>query len=187
MRRAVIVHGMPSEEEYLDPNQDSPSNAHWLPWLQSQLCSHGVLAQTPEMPLPYRPDLIKWRKEFAGLSVGPETVLVGHSFGAGFLLSWLSQSEITVRKLVLVAPWLDMKGDYKNLFQFEIDFSLVRKAEKGIEVVYSNDDEASIQNTVNLLKDQLPAARYHEFHDYGHFCLGDMRTRQFPELLALCM
>lgn len=36
-KSAIILHGMPSKEEYFSPAYASPSNSHWLPWLQKNL------------------------------------------------------------------------------------------------------------------------------------------------------
>jgi hypothetical protein len=38
MKTAIIIHGMPSTEEYYDVNRPASSNCHWLPWIQKQLC-----------------------------------------------------------------------------------------------------------------------------------------------------
>jgi hypothetical protein len=41
MKNAVLIHGMPSKDEYFDPSAPSLSNAHWFPWLQKQLIING--------------------------------------------------------------------------------------------------------------------------------------------------
>lgn len=51
MKTAIIIHGMPSKEEYFSSENPSSSNKHWFPWIQKQLILKGVLAQTPEMPV----------------------------------------------------------------------------------------------------------------------------------------
>lgn len=187
MRRAVVLHGMPSKEEYYDVSQDSPSNAHWLPWLQHQLLTQDILAQTPEMPEPYDPDYENWRREFEKYTINEQTILVGHSCGGGFLVRWLSESDTIVGKLILVAPWLDRERENGDLFQFEIDTDLGKKTRRGVDVLYSTNDDVPIQTSLEFLRQSLPAARYHEFVDYGHFCLKDMSTREFPELLSICL
>lgn len=178
---------MPSEKEYCDVTRDNPSNAHWLPWLQSQLCSRGILAQTPELPTPYAPGYEEWKQEFERQVVDEDTILVGHSSGAGFLVRWLSESDTKVKKIVLVAPWLDPERECGDLFEFSVDPALEKKTVSGIDIVYSTNDDEEMQVTLALLREYLPTAYYHEFVDYGHFCLGDMGTREFPELLEICL
>lgn len=186
MQRAVILHGMPSKEGYYSQERDSQSNSHWLPWLQRELLIRDILAQTPEMPMPYSPDYEQWKREFERQIIDENTLLVGHSCGAGFLVRWLSESDRGVKKLVLVAPWLDPTRECGELFDFTIDTELEKKTKDGVDVIYSTNDGEEMQTTVDLLHEQLPGARYHEFVDYGHFCLKDMGTREFPELLTIC-
>jgi len=187
MKRAIILHGKPSKEGYYSTDRDSESNSHWLPWLQHQLCVRDVLAQTPEMPAPYAPDYERWREEFERQAIDEDTILVGHSCGGGFLTRWLSEASVQIDKLVLVAPWLDREHDYEDLFQFELDENLAKKTKHGIDVLYSTNDGPQMQSTLAFLRERLPDARYHEFVDYGHFCLRDMNTREFPELLTICI
>lgn len=187
MNRAIILHGTPSKKSYYNSKRDSQSNSHWLPWLQQQLLVHDILAQAPEMPVPYSPDYEQWKREFERYVIDENTILIGHSCGAGFLVRWLSESDQRVKKLVLVAPWLDPSREYESLFAFKIDTELERKAKEGINILYSTNDGEEMQATVTLLRDHLPAARYHKFVNYGHFCLSDMDTREFPELLKICI
>lgn len=187
MNHAVILHGMPSKEEYYDSAQDSPSNAHWLPWLQRELCIRDILTQTPEMPVPFNPSYTYWKQEFERQEINNSTILIGHSYGAGFLVRWLGESDVSVQKLVLVAPWIDRGNEHGDQFDFAIDTSLVSKTTAGIDILYSTNDDKSIGITVEFLRTHLSSARYHEFVNYGHFCLGDMSTREFPELLNICI
>ena len=59
------------------------------------------------MPEPYQPQYSSWRAEFEHYDIDENTLLVGHSYGAGFLIRWLSEHPMKIAKLVLVAPWLD--------------------------------------------------------------------------------
>jgi uncharacterized protein len=106
MKTAIIRHGKPSYEEYCNPRIPSPSNNHWLPWLQKQLLLNGFLAQTPELPAPYAPVYQDWCLAFEQFRIDEDTALIGHSCGAGFLLRWLSENKVTVGKVALVAPFL---------------------------------------------------------------------------------
>lgn len=65
LTRAIILHGRPDYDEYYNIQGDSPSNSHWLPWLQQQFLIRGILTQTPEMPRPYEPRYEAWCQEFA--------------------------------------------------------------------------------------------------------------------------
>lgn len=84
MKNAIIIHGMPSKEEYLNPANVSPSQNHWFSWLQRQLVLNGILAQTPEMPTPYEAHYSEWASVFEQFDITEDTTLVGHSLGGVF-------------------------------------------------------------------------------------------------------
>jgi len=185
MKTAVIIHGMPSKEEYLDLANPAQSNRHWFPWLQKQLAIRGVVAQSLEMPAPYEPRYEDWKKTFEQMHVDEETALFGHSCGGGFFVRWLSESNKRVGEVVLVAPWIDPSKELDTgFFNFEIDPTLVGRT-KGVTVMYSTDDDPSILETVRVLKEKLPDATFKEFHDKGHFCSADLVNDAFPELLEV--
>lgn len=182
MPNAILVHGMPDRDEYYAPSQPSASNAHWFPWLQNQLLIAGIAAATPEMPLAYAPDYPVWAREFERFDVRPDTILVGHSCGGGFLVRWLSEHpDVHVARVVLVAPWLDPEGKTAGFFDFDLDPDLTSRAE--LSVWHSTDDMDSVTRSVALLRKQLPTMAYREFTGYGHFCTGDLGAAEFPELL----
>ena len=186
MQNAIIVHGSPSKREYYDPSPQvaSASNSHWLPWLQRQLMLRDIKADTPEMMLPFRPEYASWKKEAERFEIGPQTMLVGHSCGGGFWVRYLSEHpDMQVGKVVLVAPWLDPNNIRKTpFFDFEIDPDLVQRTQ-GITIFNSTDDHQGILWSVEILRQTIPRIKYVEFDNYGHFCLDDMGTPEFPELL----
>lgn len=53
----------------------------------------------------------------------------------------------------------------------------------GITVWYSDNDEDDILKTVEILKSKIPQAEFREFKGLGHFCIEDLHTEKFPELL----
>ncbi len=184
MKNAIILHGKPSKERYYDPSFPASSNYYWIPWLQKQLIVKDILTATPEVPNNWIADYSAWLKEFERYDVTSETILVGHSCGGGFLLRYLSEhSQISPSKLVLVAPWIDPKrlentGDF---FDFELDPLLTKRTE--LKVLYSDDDEQSVLDTVDIIRSTYSAAIIKELHGYGHFY--DYRRMKFPELLNL--
>ncbi|HYD35785.1 MAG TPA: alpha/beta hydrolase [Vitreimonas sp.] len=187
MKNALILHGGPFREEYYDPAAPSMSNAHWLPWLQAQLLKNDIAAATPEIPLAYDRNWSVWKKEVERWEIGQDTILVGHSTGAGFWVKYLSiHPELKVDKVVLVAPWLDPDRTQTQDFfdDFEIDAHLVSRT-AGITIFGSDNDESSVLETVTILRNGIEGIGYQEFPGYGHFILDDMKTEKFPELLQL--
>jgi predicted alpha/beta hydrolase family esterase len=186
MKNAIILHGGPSKDGYYDPTTPSESNSHWLPWLQKQLIVKDILAATPEVPFSYDRNWQVWQKEVERFDITPETILVGHSTGAGFWIKYLSiNKDLHVDRVVLVAPWTDPFQEHtKNFFDdFDIDPDFASRVKNGVTVFYSDDDQADILKTVEILREQAKNIDYKEFHGYGHFCMKDMKTDAFPELL----
>lgn len=184
MKTAIIIHGKPPKEEYLDLRENSPSNKHWIPWVQHQLNIKGVLTQTPEMPNPYEPVYEEWKLVFEQFNIDNNTSLIGHSCGGGFLIRWLSeQKNIMVDNIILVAPWLDLEHHLKtNFFNFTIDSNITDRAKK-ISIFYSTDDDDDILGSVNRIKNIIPSIYLKKFINHGHFTYGDMKTDKFPELV----
>lgn len=186
MKSALIIHGTCEREEYSDSGYPSLSNSHWIPWLQKQLLIAGYHAETPEMPNAFYPRYEEWKRHFERFPLSAESILVGHSCGGGFLLRWLSETPVSIERVVLVAPWLDpAKRKDPSFFDFEIDRGLSARA--AVELVASDDDEADINASVREISAALPRARLTVFRGYGHFCFSDMGTIEFPELRDLVL
>lgn len=183
MKNAVIMHGMPSKNEYYNTDYPSMSNSHWLPWLQKKLLSTDIAAATPEIPLAFAPDYAIWKREFERYDITKDTLLVGHSCGGGFLVRWLSEHpDIQVSKVILVAPWLDpFHEDTTDFFEFEMDKNVAARTD-GIWIFNSDTDSKGVHTSVESIRSEIHDIRYKEFHDYGHFCFKDMNTDAFPEL-----
>lgn len=187
MKNAILIHGRPDKEEYFDPKYPSASNSHWFPWLTKQLQIHNIFTVALEMPTPWQPRYEIWKKELERFDITPETTLVGHSCGGGFILRWLSEKKDTrVGKVVLVAPWLNPennpRSDTADFFNFDVDPELVNRT-AGVTIFHSDNDQQTIYASVQMIRDKVRKISYEEFHKYGHFCYGDMKTVEFPELL----
>lgn len=183
MKTAIILHGMPSKEGYYNPESEAQSNEHWLPWIQKKLILKDILAQAIELPKPYNPVYEDWKKVFEQLNVNEETILIGHSCGGGFLIRWLSENNVKVGKVALIAPWIDIEGELENnFFDFQIDRDFPKKTKK-VDIFYSDDDEKELLSSRDFLKEKVVDAHYHDLKGRGHFVFSDMGTREFPELL----
>lgn len=184
MNQVILIHGMPDKEEYYDPNTESSSNRQWLPWAQKELSKKDILTQALEMPHPYNPVYEDHCEVFEQMKISNETILVGHSCGAGFLLRYFSEHpELNPKKIILVAPWIDPEPHELNtgFFDFTIDTSLTDRT--SLVIFYSTDDEESCVKSAEIILEALPNATYHKFDNKGHFTKGDLGTEEFPELL----
>lgn len=182
MKTAIIVHGRPDKEEYFDPTQPKPVNAHWLPWLKRELEQKGFVVHVPEMPVPYQPVYEAWKAVFEEIPIDSETILIGHSRGGGFIIKWLSEHDIQVGQVFLVAPSIMPSPGITFWFSdSDIDQNLVSKT-KGITVFYSTDDEEGIIQSVGKITSVVKDIKIREFSDKGHFTTAD-GVSEFPELL----
>ncbi len=184
MKTATIIHGMPfKDEEYYNPERPASSNCHWIPWIQKQLLLKDVVAQAPEMPVPYNPEYNAWKNMFERLPLDEETILIGHSCGGGFIVRYLSENNIKVGKVILVAPWIDTENFLSTgMFDFEIDENIVNKT-KNMTIFSSSNDMQSVKDSIEILKNKIKNIKVVEFENMGHFCMEDMKTEKFPELL----
>lgn len=187
MKTAIIIHGMPSKDEYL-ARGSTATQGHWFPWLKGELERNGFEVFMPEMPEPYAPDYEKWAHEFEKLPLDSDTILVGHSCGGGFLVRWLSENKFRVGKVVLVAPWIDPTHAWapKMFNELKIDEGVAGRSASMTEFI-SLDDNKEELDTLEILKSTIKGLQVKEFTDKGHFTFGDMKTHEFPELLKILL
>jgi predicted alpha/beta hydrolase family esterase len=183
MKNALILHGRPTKEIYYSPKFPSSSNFAWIPWLQKQLIINDIKTDTPEIPHSYEANYQSWKNEFENYSVDENTILIGHSAGAGFLIRWLSErKEITVTKIILVAPGFSLfEGNLDS-----IDPNLSERVKEIIVFVSDNDPGNSLPNT-RRLQEKIKNIRVNELKGYGHFIPDHMGTDEFPELLDVIL
>jgi predicted alpha/beta hydrolase family esterase len=181
-QNAIIIHGSPGSHEYYEMDFPSPSNAHWIPWLQQKFLRSKILCQTPEMPFPYAARYQEWVDTIKSFQIHSKTTLVGHSSGGGFLLKWLTDNpHITAEKLVLVAPWLDPEREFEDFLLCTPDPSLVRRIGE-MHIFYSSDDSSDIQKTRDIIVKTYPEITQHNYSDKGHFCFNDLGGSEFLDL-----
>lgn len=179
----MIIHGYNDRSEYEDANRPAASNDHWIPWIQRQLLLRGVEAQTPEMPGLYQPRYAEWKAMLDRFTPNESTLLIGHSCGGGFLVRWLSEEKRAVGNVILVAPWLDPSGKIDpEFFRFTVDPDLASRT-ASLTLMYSTDDDPEILESVQRLESSVKNIRMRVFEGKGHFCLRDLGTEEFPELL----
>lgn len=187
MKNLIIVPGRPDEDEYLDMSAPAYSSDHWYSWLTKQLQVKDIFSVSIEIPRPFSPRYELWKKEFERYDIGPETILVGHSCGGGFLVRWLSENKkVKVDKVFLVAPWINPENnpvsDTADFFDFQVDPRLTNRANR-VVIINSSNDQETIHTSIDILRSKIPTIEYIEFEKMGHFCREDLGRVDFPELL----
>jgi predicted alpha/beta hydrolase family esterase len=157
---------------------------HWIPWTKNQLIAKNIETETPLMPSPWQPDYEKFKSEFEKYDVDENTILVGHSCGCAFLVRWLGETKRKIFKLILVAPWKipDKENDFRKAFYiYKIDETIKDRVNK-IVMFTSNDEEDEGKESLKIFHNVL-GGKIINLENHGHYCLGDMGTEEFPELL----
>ena len=186
MKNAILVPGRPDKDQHYDPSLPSNSQNYWFAWLQRQLILKDIHAVSIEPPFPFRPRYNEWKKEFERFDITPDTILVGHSCGGGFLVRYLSEhKDLKVGKVVLVAPWINPLNyevsDTADFFDFDVDPDFPSQT-AGTTLFISADDEPSVVKTAETLKEKVIGIEYREYTNRRHF-----KDCEFPELLEECL
>jgi Predicted esterase of the alpha/beta hydrolase fold len=187
MKKALLIHGWGTKNEFYNQNIPTASNCHWFPWLSKQLMIRDIHTVALEMPDSYYPKYEVWKKELERFELDEETILIGHSCGGGFIVRYLSENNIKIGRVILVAPWLGISFDDsepfdENFFKFDIDSNLAERTESIILMKSANDD-LPVQSSVKILEEEIDSMKIVEFANKGHFTFRDLGSEEFPELL----
>ena len=74
MKQVILIHGLPTKDEYYTSEEPSPSNAHWFPQIQQEILRKGVLCQSLEMPHPYNPSYNEYCKVLDQMNISEDTI-----------------------------------------------------------------------------------------------------------------
>jgi len=181
----IIIHGCPSDEEKAMDPETRTYDKHWMPWIKEKLEAAGIKTEVPLMPEPWAPDYEKFKQEFEKYPVTENTILVGHSCGCSFLVRWLGESKVRIKKLILVAPWKigeDASPASKAFYDFTFDGTL--KDRVGHIVMFTSDTERENGKRGLEMFHGAIGGEIVNLKGHGHYILGDMGTAEFPELLV---
>jgi len=186
--KCIIIHGCPSDKEKTMDSETRTYDKHWIPWTKRQLEEKGIEVETPLMPEPWYPNYENFKKEFEKHEVDEDSVLIGHSCGCTFLVRWLGESKKRINKLILVAPWRvsddPMNKDYKfrkTFYDYHIDRTIKDRVNK-IVIFTANDEEEDGKRGLEMYHEIL-GGKVIELKGHGHYCLSNMGTEEFPELI----
>lgn len=183
-RNCIIIHGCPSSEEKAMNPEIRTYDKHWQPWLQRELVARGIPTERPMMPNPWAPNYEAYTEELEKYSIDEGTTLVGHSCGSAFLVRWLGDTKQNIDKLILVAPWKIPEQEseaMKAFYLYPIDESISSRVGQ-IIIFTSNDEEEDGKTSAKIFHEAL-GGQLIELKNHGHYCLDDMGTEEFPELL----
>jgi len=187
-KNCIIIHGCPPDiKERMDP-ETRTYDKHWIPWVKKYLIANNIETKTPLMPEPQHPDYEKFKNEFEKNNIDENTILVGHSCGCAFLVRWLGETKRKIFKLILVAPWkiADQDDEFKKSFyNYPIDENIKERVNKIIMFTADNEEDDG-KESLKIFYEAL-GGEVIELKGRGHYCLDDMKTEEFPELLEVIL
>lgn len=180
MKKAIIIHGWASYDLWSNPDTPSSSNFAFIPWLSKQLIIRGIHTIAPEMPNSYEPNYEIWKKELERFELDEDTILIGWSCGGGFLVRYLSENNIKINKLVLMAPWIgtlldgndggDQLKFVKSFFDFTLDENLFAKTVNGVYLLKAEMDDDVVWRSIDILENKLENVKVSQISNSGkHF------------------
>lgn len=163
---------------------------NWFNWMKVELEKLGVECFVPQLPTPNGQELQNWLHLFNSTIlpiINPDTILIGHSLGAAFLLRWLEQTNQTVSTTILVGSFIGNVGIQKfdkineNFFENPFDWhSIINKSKQFFCYHGSNDPYVSRSNFDFIVKNLH--ARKIIISNGGHLNKAAGYT-SFPQLL----
>ena len=184
-QKCIIIHGCPSNAEKAMNPETRTYDKHWIPWIKQELISRNIQTETPLMPSPWKPIYEDFKNTLENYEIDEDTTLIGHSCGCAFLVRWLGETKTKISKLILVAPWkIPDENDMlkKAFYIYEIDESIKDRVNK-ISMFTSNDEKKDGKESLKIFHKFL-GGKIINLENHGHYCLKNMGTEKFPELLS---
>lgn len=136
MKNVFIIHGA-----YGYPGEN------WFPWLKKELEKEGYNVIVPTFPTPENQNLNNWLKVIGNYKkyFDQDTIVVGHSIGAGFLLNVIERLERPIRSAFLVSGWTGLLNDSldeinKTFIDKQFDWNKIKKNCQKFYVYNSDND-----------------------------------------------
>jgi len=176
-----IIHGV-----YANPD------SNWFPWLKKELEAQGYEVIVPKFPTPLDQSLESWFRVFSQYEnkVNEETVLIGHSLGAAFVLKYLEKANKKIKAGFLVAGFHKLLGSHydeinKTFVDKEFDWDKI-KNNCGKFFVIASDNDAYISLDISKVLANNLNAELKIIHNGGHLN-KKAGYDKFPELLNLIL
>lgn len=149
----------------------------------------GYQVNVPVFPTPENQNLESWIDVLNNLhkELGPETIIIGHSIGATFILSILESLDLSVRAVFLISGFLGLldNEEFDNLNATFITrvFNWEKiKSNAGKIFIYHSDDDPYVPiENANILAKRL-GVKPNIINNAGHFN-EKAGYKEFPKLL----
>jgi uncharacterized protein len=137
MVNIIIIHG-----SYGNPEEN------WFPWLKSELEKLGHTVFVPTFPTPENQSLNSWMKAFEKYKkyLNKDSLVIGHSIGATFLLSIIEQSNVSINSAFLVSGFIGSLNNpefdkiNKSFAEKKFDWKIIKNKCPNIFIFHSDND-----------------------------------------------
>ena len=133
----IIIHGV-----YANPE------SNWFPWIKKELESRGFEVIIPKFPTPLNQTPESWSRAISkyGDKISNETVLIGHSLGAAFILDYLENTNKKIKAVFLVAGFFKPVGSpydesIRSFVDREFNWEKIKSSCKSFFVFASDNDQ----------------------------------------------
>ena len=174
MKKVVIIHGghsFDNNDEYLGwlANTDLKlvSDGDWKSWLRHTLNPTEFEVLQIRMPNSNNAQYAEWKTMFekALPLITENDILIGHSLGGIFLAKYLSENNLKIHDLHLVATPSTKCGS----FELKKDISSISRNVQNIFLWHSTDDFVVPFAETEFYTNNLPKLELNTFDDRGHF------------------
>ena len=170
---------------------------NWFPWLESELAEKGICCNIPTFPTPEHQNYLDWKclmDYYCKLGVvNEETVLVGHSCGAVFLVHYLLLHKIHVKGLICVSGYNNFISGFEMMDKLNESFyidteslNMTTAADKVISF-YGDNDPNIPQEILNDFAVKI-GGEVHCVPNAGHFnaSAGYLTCPEILEAIKSC-
>ena len=174
-----IIHGI-----YGNPEEN------WFPWLKKELENENYEVIVPKFPTPINQSLESWLRVISKYEgkINEDTVLIGHSLGAAFILDYLEIKNKKIKAAFLVAGYHKLLD---NEF-YELNKTFVYRDFKWEKIksnckkffVIASDNDPYIPLSTNEELANILGAELKVIHNGGHLN-AKAGYEKFPLLLEL--
>lgn len=179
MKKAAIIHGA----------KGSP-NSNWFNAISPELKSDGFEVFIPQFPTPQGQTLENWLNHFHSQvgKMDQDSLLIGHSVGAVFVLRLLEKLESPISTAVLVSGFTGTLGlpEYDNLNESFIsepfNWNQIRRNAKHFICFNGENDPYVPFEQGQAIADSL-GVKNHVIKDGGHLN-SEFGFSTFPQLLS---
>ena len=165
-------------------------------WIKKELEKNKFKVILPEMPNTKKPEIESWvNKVSEVISNENNFYFIGHSIGRQTILRFIEKSDVKVKGLILIAPWINLnqktleeegeetKEIAKPWIETPIDFKKIKSKANNLVCIFSDNDPYVPLSDLKIFKENLGAKIIIE-NNKGHFNEAKNQTA-VSELLKL--